>query len=131
MKKIIWLVILVSITYITLVFVKPVIADKIAKALWIESINEKIIDMKSTLDYFSTRIPSKEELENAYSWAKDKISQLKDNIEDIRVTANDLEDKYTNTIKFIDETWKKIEEVNQAIWDLQKVWNSSNTWSTQ
>jgi chromosome segregation ATPase len=135
MKKLIWLVIFISITYITLVFVKPVIANKIAEILWIENINEKIIDMKSKLDYFSTKIPSKEELEDAYSWAKDKISKLKDNIDDIRKTANNLEDKYDKAVDFIDETWKKIEKVNKVIENLQEVWksieNTINSWATQ
>jgi peptidoglycan hydrolase CwlO-like protein len=135
MKKIIWLIILVSITYITLIFVKPVIADKIAKMLWIENINEEIIEIKDKLDYFSTKIPSKEELENAYSWAKDKISKLKDNIDDIRETANNLENKYNKAVDFIDETWKNIEKVNKVIGDLQEVWknieNIINNWVAQ
>ena len=135
MKKLIWLAILISIIYITLVFVKPVIADKIAKTLWIESLNEKILEMKSKLDYVSTRIPSKEELEEAYSWAKDKISEIKDNIENIRETANNLEDKYNKTKVFIDETWKTIEKVTETLGDLQEIWNSIkntiNTWAIQ
>jgi len=135
MKKIIWLIILVFIIYIVLIFIKPVIADKIAKTLWIEGINEKILEIKNKLDYVSTKIPSKEELEEAYFWAKDKISEIKDNIENIRETANNLEDKYNKTIDFIDETWKKIEKVTEALGDLQEVWNSIkntiNTWVTQ
>ena len=135
MKKIIWLIILVLIIYIVLIFIKPVIADKIAKTLWIEGINEKVLEIKNKLDYVSTKIPSKEELENAYSWAKDKISEIKNNIENIRETANNLEDKYNQTKDFIDETWKKIEKVTEALGDLQKIWNSIgnsiNTWATQ
>jgi peptidoglycan hydrolase CwlO-like protein len=128
MKKIIWFIVLGIVSYIVLIFFNPSIANKIATSLWIESFNEKVIEAKKTLDYISTKVPTKNELEKAYSWAKDTISNLKENIDDIRNTAKELEDKYTNAKKFIDETWKQIEQVKQTIGSIQEViW----TWATQ
>lgn len=128
MKKIIWLIVLIIVIYIVLIFIKPVIANKIAVSLWIESFNEKVLEIKEKLDDASTKVPTKDELTEAYSGAKDKISDLKDNIDDIRKAAKDLENKYTQAKEFIDETWKKLEQTKKTINDLKEViWS----WTTK
>lgn len=135
MKKILWVIIFIVLLYIVLIFFKPLIAEQIAKQIWIEKFNEFIINSKDKLDYVSTKIPTKDDLEKAYSWAQDTISDIKENIEDIRWTANDIEEKYNDAKDFINETWEKIENAKEALNDLKKVWDSItnlvNTWSVK
>jgi len=132
-KKIFWLIVLLFIIYVILIFVKPAFADQIADVLWIKSFNEKVRIIKKWLDVFSTKIPDKEELEETYSWAKEKIENLKENIDNIRKSAKDIEKKYEETKEFINETTEKIDKVKESLDDLQKVWNSIsdivNTWA--
>jgi len=134
MKKIIWFIILVFIIYIVLIFIKPTIANKIATNLGIKNFNEKVLEIKKKLDYISTKVPTKEELTWAYSWAKNKISKIKDKIDNIRNTAEDLENKYENAKEFINETWKKIEKAKETLNNLQEIWsdlqNFIGSWAT-
>lgn len=123
LKNLLWFILLIVIIYIMLVFIKPQIADTIAWTLWIKNINESITNFKEKLDYVSTKIPTKDEVQNAYSGAKNTIWDIKDNIENIRETADDLENKYNNTKEFINETGEKIEKAKQKLNDIQKIWD--------
>jgi peptidoglycan hydrolase CwlO-like protein len=135
MKKIIWFIVIIFIVYITLIFIKPVIANKIAETLWIKVFNEKVIEIKEKLDYISTKIPSKEEIEKAYSGAKEKIADIKSNIDDIRETANDIENKYGEVKDFVNKAWEKLKETKETLNNLQGISNDIgnliNTWAVQ
>ena len=122
LKNIIWMIIISFIIYIVLIFVQPAIADNIAEKLWIKSFNEKIRIIKTWVDIASTKIPTKEELENAYSWAKNKVNEIKWNIDNIREQAVELWKKYEKAKDFIDDTSKKINNVKNSLNDLQKIW---------
>ncbi len=123
MKNILWFIVLILVIYIMLIFIKPSIANNIAEIIWIKSFNEKVLDIKEKMDYFSTKIPTKEELDEAYSWAKNKIEDVKENIDNIRESADKLEDKYNEAKDFIDETWDKIDKVKENLNDLEKIWD--------
>lgn len=126
MKKILLIISIIIIVYVMIIFIKPVIADKIAWVLWIQSINKIILNFKYKLDGTSTKIPSKKELEEAYSWAKDKVTEIKDNIDDIRKTADDLKWTYNETKDLINQTWEKINKVKDTLNDIQAVGDSIN-----
>jgi len=121
-KNIFWLAIIIFILYIVLIFIKPALADNIAQKLWISDFNEKIRTIKKWIDILWTKVPTKEELQKAYSWAKEKVEKIKSNIDNIRDTAGNLKDKYEKTKEFIDKTWDKINKVKDSLDDLQKVW---------
>ena len=99
LKKIIWFIVIILIVYIVLIFVKPAIANNIAEKIGISAFNEQIRTIKDWIDIFSTKIPTKEEIIETYSWAKDSILDLKDNIDDIRETADGLWEKYGKSQK--------------------------------
>jgi len=115
MKKFFYIIIIIIVTYTVLIFIKPVIANQIADILWIRSFNENVIEIKKKIDYVSTKIPSKDEINSAYSWAKDKISDFKENIDTVREKAEWLKDIYGNAKDFIDTTGEKIESVRDSI----------------
>lgn len=123
-KNLFWLIIAVFIVYLMLIFFKPDIASQIAKSLKIEKFNEQVLMFKDKLDYVSTKMPSKEEIETAYSWAKDKIWDIKDWIDTVRETAWDIEETYNETKDFINETWEKIDKVKETLNDIEKVWET-------
>ncbi len=135
MKKIIWLIVLLFMLYIVMIFMKPTITNEIAKKLWLENFNKNVVDIKNKLDYISTKVPTKQEIEKAYSWAKTKISDIKENIDNVRKTAKQIEEKYDEAKQFIDKTWEKIEKVKQTVNDIQKIWwelkELISTWSTK
>jgi len=114
-KKIVWLIVIIFITYIVLIFVKPNIANKIADIIWTRDFNQSVLDIKSKLDDASTNIPSKEDIEKAYSWAKDTISDIKWSIEDLRQKADELEDTYDKAKDFIDDTSVKLKDAKDII----------------
>ena len=127
MKNIIWFIVLIFIIYIILIFIKPTIADKIAGLIGIKKFNEQVLEIKNKMDYVSTKIPTKEDIENAYSWAKDKVKDIKEGIDDLRDTADDIKDKYDDAKEFIDETWEKINKVKESLDNLEGLWeNISN-----
>jgi len=121
-KNIFLILFILFIVYIVLIFAKPAFADKVAKILGISNFNEKIRIIKWGVDYVSTKVPTKKEIEKAYSWAKNKIEEIKWNIDDIRNTASDIWDKYDQAKDFVNETGDKIEKVKNSLNDLQKVW---------
>ena len=122
MKNIIWFIILIFVIYIILIFIKPTIADKIASIIGIQKFNEQVIEIKNKMDYASTKIPTKEDLESAYSWAKDKVGDIKESIDWLRDNADDIKDKYDDAKEFIDETWEKIDKVKDSLNDLESLW---------
>ena len=124
LKKIIWFLVILAIIYIALIFIKPVIADSIAKNIWLLNFNEKIRTIKKWVDIFSTKIPTKDEIVEAYSGAKNKVEEIKWNINNIRETADDLGKKYDEAKDFIDETWEKINNVKDSLNDLENLWKS-------
>ena len=121
LKNIFWFILLIFIVYIMIIFIKPSISDKIWEIIWIQVFNEKVLEIKEKMDYFSTKIPTKEELTDAYSWAKDKIGDVKENIDKVRESADKLEDKYNEAKDFIDETWDKIDKVKESLNDIEQI----------
>ena len=128
MKNIVWFIILIFVLYMMLIFIKPTIANKIAEIIGIKTFNEKVIEIKNKMDYASTKIPTKDDLESAYSWAKEKVEDIKEGINDLRDTADDIKWKYDDAKEFIDETWEKIDNVKDSLNDLENLWeNISNS----
>lgn len=127
-KKLMWMFIIVIVSYILLVFNAPSVADWLERALKIEWLNEKIINFKKTFDEIVTKVPTKEELDWVYNQAKDWIDTTKEKIDIIRWKAGEYKDKYDETIEYIEETTDKISWIKE---DIEWFANLINTWSTE
>ncbi len=126
MKKIVWLFILIFVLYILAIFKAPILADEIEKLIWINWFNNKIRELKEKLDSFSTKVPTKEKLQDYYSWAVENIEKTKENIDTIRKKAKDLEETYNEAKETIDEAQEKLEQVKETIDKVSEVWESIN-----
>jgi len=133
LKKLVWLIVLLFVVYVLLVFKAPWVASEIEKAIWIEWFGSKIIESKDKFDYAITKIPTKEELQWAYSWALDKITEAKEVVDDLRIKAWELEDTYNKASDFIDETSQKIEQAKEIVDNIKEViWSgSTSSWETE
>lgn len=138
LKKILWFILIVLICYIVFVFVSPENADNLWEKLWIKTFNEKIRSFKTTTDDIYTNLPSQEEFKDLYektlSWAEktkndaiDWANKIKDKVDDIRENLNDSKKKYEDLKDSVNKTQEQIEAWIDAIkafsWIL-------STWST-
>ena len=114
MIKLGWLFIAIFTFYILLVFKAPAISTEIDKLIWIKWFSEKVIIFKWTYDKAVTNIPTKEELEAAYSWAVNRVDQVKDTIDDIRETAEEVGDTYNQATDFINDAWEKLDQAKDT-----------------
>ena len=140
MIKLGWLFIAVFTFYILLVFKAPTLSIEIDKLVWIEWFSEKVVIFKWSYDKVVTKIPTKKELESVYSWAIEKVDQVKDKIDDIRETVGEVEDTYDKATEFISDAWDKLdqaketfEEVKNTIDGIKNIvwtWAFDITWET-
>lgn len=128
MKKLIWLAIAIFTIYILLIFKAPTLANQIEQLIWIDWFNEKVIELKETFDYMVTKAPSKEEIEAAYSWAKEKVDEAKEKIDDLREKAWEIEDTYNKANDFIDDASEKIDKAREVVNTINEI---IGTWTTQ
>ena len=127
MKKILSFIIIIFILYIISIFKVPTLANEIEKLLNIQGFNQQVINIKKKLDNFWAKVPTKDELQNYYSWALNSIEKTKQNIDNIRRKADELEKTYNTTkekIEDIKQTVEKISEVGKNINNIM-----SNTWT--
>lgn len=119
-KKIFFIIILVFTLYIVLIFISPALADKIESSFWFEWLNEKIRTLKSNMDDTYTNIPSKDQLldtiDEVKKWAEtktkdalDSVNQVKNTLDDVRVTLSWAASTYSEIKWSIDETKIQIE----------------------
>lgn len=125
-KKIFWIIISIIILYIITIFLSPKLSKSLWETFWLSKFNEQVINLKKKLDNSSTN--SWNTSDNIYSWAIDIkntvvnwIDKTKDAIDEIRVQAQWIEQKY-------EETKKVLNDVKQ-IWDW--ISNIVNTWSVK
>lgn len=125
-KKIFFIIILVFTLYIVLIFISPALADKIESSFWFEWLNNKIRTFKSGMDDTYTNIPSKEQLldtiDEVKKWAEtktkdalDSVNQVKNTLDDVRVTLSWAASTYSEIKWSIDETKIQIENSVTAI----------------
>jgi len=110
---------------ILLVFNAPILANNIAKILWIWTINNKIIELKDYLNKNSTNIPSRDEF---ISWAIDIknnvinwVDSTKEKIDSIRITLSWAESKYNNIKKWYDNVQEFVKTNSWTIDDMKNV----------
>ncbi len=123
MKKLFLFILIIFVSYILLIFLKPDLADKIANQLGFVDFNEKVRIIKKWIDIFSTKIPDEKEIEDSFVKAKEKINSIKENINNLRNEANEVKEKYNQTKEFLEDTSKKIDEVKENIDKLQEIWS--------
>jgi len=133
MKKIISLIIIVVVLYIVAIFKAPTLANELEKLMWLDGFNQKIIDLKERLDNFWTKVPTKDELKDYYSWAVDSIEKTKENIDNLRKKADDIQDTYESTKETINQAQEKLEDIKETVDKISEVWESitntiTSTW---
>lgn len=131
LKKLLFALLIIGVSYLLLVFKFPELTDKIEWFFWL-SINETIRMKKQEVQDFSTTLPEK--YSPVLSWAietKDKVVEwvydAKEKIDDIRVTlswAEDTLNKAKETVNDINEIKTEIEGIIQTG---SKILNSSGT----
>ena len=141
MIKLGWLFIAVFTFYIMLVFKAPTLSTEIDKVIWIEWFSEKVVIFKWSYDKAVTKMPTKEEIEAVYSWAVEKVDQVKETIDDIRETVGEVEDTYDQATEFISDVWDKLDQAKDTFDEVKDtidgikniVWTGSietGTWET-
>ncbi|MDD3646218.1 MAG: hypothetical protein PHH06_02295 [Candidatus Gracilibacteria bacterium] len=126
-KKLFWLIIAFFIIYILLIFKAPAVATHIEQILHIDGFNEKVINFKKTFDEVITNIPSKEEVQGTLNGAIDMISTTKEKIDDLRLKANEYEEKYNETLNYISGAAQKVDELKDKINEASQLISSGAT----
>jgi len=110
MKKILLSIVIFIVLYIIIVFKAPIIANQIEKIIWLHWLNEKIRNIKNKLDYFWTKVPTKNDLQKYYSWTLNSIDKTKENIDKLRKKADELKNTYDKTKNTINQAWEKLNQ---------------------
>jgi len=125
MIKFILSIIILITSYILLVFNIPVLANNIAKIIWTEKLNNKIIELRDFLNKNSTNIPSKNEF---ISWAIDVknnvlnwVDSTKEKIDSIRQTLSWAETKYNNIKNWYNDVQEFIKTNSWTINNMKNV----------
>lgn len=118
----------------------PLIANWIAKIVWLESFNESVIELKKIFNDKSTNIPTSWEL---LSWAldtkntivdwvnttKEKIDWFRETMSWVEDTYNSIKDWYDDVKDFIEENEWKLDAIKWTIENIEEIrdW-LTNTW---
>lgn len=137
LKKLLFALLIIGVSYLLLVFKFPELADKIEWFFWI-SINETIRMKKEAMEDFSISLPEKADIVETYKPIIDdarevtkgvieRANDVKNKVDDVRVTlswAADTLDKAKETVNDINEIKTEIEGIIQTG---SKILNSSGT----
>ncbi len=126
MKKILWLLILIITVYILLVFKAPTLANDIEKLIWLNWLNQKIINIKNKLNMFWTKVPTKQDLSKYYSWTVNTIKKTKESIDELRLKADELKNKYKTAQDWINKVQNKLENIKKTVDKISNVWSTIN-----
>ena len=147
LKNLFLFFIILSTWYTVTVFKAPELANQIEKTLWINWLNQFIIDFKNTIFWISENLPDANEIidiyNNTLSWAIDTknktvdwVNTVKEWIDSVRVTLSWANQKYNeikkdidNVKQSIDSTVDTISKTADIINDFSDTVNSSLSWS--
>ncbi len=132
---------IVFIVYALIVLNFPSLANSIAWYLWIEWINEKIIEYKADFDLKSTNINSwadilswaidlKDNIIDSVDKTKEKIDSIRNTMSWVESTYNDLKDWYDSIQNFIDDNSGTLDSIKWTVDDINNIRDSlTNTWT--
>jgi len=141
-KKLLLSIVILFIAYVLLIFSAPNIAWAIEQLLWLDGLNQKIIDFRDSFNDKSTSIPSKDELlswaldlkDNIIEWVdttKEKIDSFRETMSWVEDTYNDLRDWYNEVKDFIDTNSWKIDDAKEILNTVSDITQTlTNTWET-
>jgi len=141
-KKLLLSIVILFVGYVLLIFSAPNIAWAIEQLLWLDGLNQKIIDFRDSFNDKSTSIPSKDELlswaldlkDNIIEWVdttKEKIDSFRETMSWVEDTYNDLRDWYNEVKDFIDTNSWKIDDAKEILNTVSDITQTlTNTWET-
>lgn len=137
LKKLLFALLIIGVSYLLLVFKFPELADKIEWFLWV-SINKTIRMKKAAIEDFSTSLPEKADIVETYKpiidQARDVSNQvverandIKNKVDDVRVTLSWAEDTYNKAKETVNDINEIKTEIEGIIQTGSKILNSSGT----
>jgi chromosome segregation ATPase len=137
------------VSYLLMIFIFPWTSKKIENTIWLDWLNESVVEVKSKIDkvstdsleLYNTTIETTDNLvDHFFHWLKiikNNIDKLRLSLSEKKETAKKLKDSY-NDIKeridtaswIINDTKDTIDTINKVKESLTNSWNLSNTWNT-
>lgn len=132
LKKIYFFLVIIIVGYALLAYNFPTKVQLVEDFFWLPHLSQGIISFKSTFDDTVTNIPTKEELEQAYTTiysgaveysekAKEGLDITKWKIDEVRQTLSGAGDVYIEGKALIEQTGETIDAIWQVVDAVQKV----------